>query len=117
MPPWQPARELNRVSGRLNIRANQEYHWYHLRLLRVIWPAQMKGLAAEASRHADLLGDDHDLAVLRMTLAHDGDTLGTPRTECEAAPGCRRAGECAPPTGSSMPCSSLQAITGIRVLN
>jgi len=59
-------------------RKRVKYHWYHLRLLREIWPAQMKGLAAEASRLADLLGDDHDLAVLRMTLAHDGDTLGEP---------------------------------------
>jgi CHAD domain-containing protein len=59
-------------------RKRVKYHWYHLRLLREIWPVQMKGLAAEASRLADLLGDDHDLAVLRMALAHDGDTLGEP---------------------------------------
>lgn len=57
-------------------RKRVKYHWYHLRLLRELWPAPMKPLAAEAKRLADLLGDDHDLAVLREMLARDGDTLG-----------------------------------------
>jgi CHAD domain-containing protein len=57
-------------------RKRVKYHWYHLRLLREIWPEQMKGRAAEAKRLADLLGDDHDLSVLRKTLARDGNILG-----------------------------------------
>jgi CHAD domain-containing protein len=38
--------------------------WYHLRLLRTIWPAAMKAAADTAHELADLLGDHHDLAVL-----------------------------------------------------
>jgi CHAD domain-containing protein len=38
--------------------------WYHQRLLRNAWNAPLKALAQESHRLADLLGDDHDLAVL-----------------------------------------------------
>jgi CHAD domain-containing protein len=38
--------------------------WYHLRLLREIWPAELKGAADEAHKLSDLLGDHHDLSVL-----------------------------------------------------
>jgi len=57
-------------------RKRVKYHWYHLRLLRELWPAPMKALAAEAKLLADLLGDDHDLAVLGETLVQEGDDLG-----------------------------------------
>ena len=57
-------------------RKRVKYHWYHLRLLRELWPAPMKALAAEAKQLADLLGDDHDLAVLRGTLVQERDDLG-----------------------------------------
>jgi CHAD domain-containing protein len=57
-------------------RKRVKYHWYHLRLLRELWPAPMKALAAEAKQLADLLGDDHDLAVLRETLMQERDDLG-----------------------------------------
>lgn len=42
--------------------------WYELRLLRGVCGEVAGGQAREAHRLADLLGDDHDLAVLRMTL-------------------------------------------------
>ncbi len=38
--------------------------WYHLRLLREIWPGAMKGAADEAHELSELLGDHHDLSVL-----------------------------------------------------
>lgn len=43
-------------------------HWYHSRLLRSAWPRLMKAHAKEMKRLADLLGDDHDLAVFRQAL-------------------------------------------------
>jgi len=52
-------------------RKRVKYHWYHLRLLRDVWPVPMKALAAETKQLADLLGDDHDLAVLQDTLLED----------------------------------------------
>jgi CHAD domain-containing protein len=38
--------------------------WYHLRLLRDVWPATMKGAANAAHELSDLLGEHNDLAVL-----------------------------------------------------
>lgn len=43
--------------------------WYHQRLLRNAWRPPLKALAEESHRLADLLGDDHDLAVLADLLA------------------------------------------------
>lgn len=48
-------------------------HWYHLRLTRDAWVPVMRALEAQACRLADLLGDEHDLAVLHTTLIGDGD--------------------------------------------
>jgi CHAD domain-containing protein len=48
--------------------------WYHQRLLRDAWKAPLKALTGESHRLADLLGDDHDLAVLADRLA-DAPTL------------------------------------------
>jgi CHAD domain-containing protein len=42
--------------------------WYHLRLLKPLSPAIIGGHADEAHGLSDLLGDDHDLALLRETL-------------------------------------------------
>jgi len=45
--------------------------WYHLRLLSPTWPAVLEPLSEQAHRLSELLGDDHDLGVLRATLAQD----------------------------------------------
>jgi CHAD domain-containing protein len=50
-------------------------HWYHCRLLRRIWPEQMSARIDELKRLSDLLGDDHDLAVLREVLDQEGREL------------------------------------------
>jgi CHAD domain-containing protein len=42
--------------------------WYHLRLLQPVCGRVVRGQAKEASRLADLLGEDHDLGVLSLTL-------------------------------------------------
>jgi hypothetical protein len=45
--------------------------WYHERLLAPICGPSTSGQAEDAHRLADLLGDDHDLGVLRQTLTRD----------------------------------------------
>jgi CHAD domain-containing protein len=53
--------------------------WYHQRLVRDLWPELMKREASEAHELTDILGDDHDLAVLRAMLAEDsGAAAATP---------------------------------------
>ncbi len=46
--------------------------WYHLRMLKPLSPGIVGGQAKEAHALSDLLGDDHDLAVLRGTLESGG---------------------------------------------
>ena len=62
-------------------RKRAKYLTYHLRLLRPGWPELLKAQRNEVKTLADLLGDDHDLAVLAELLstldggdaAHDAD--------------------------------------------
>ncbi|MFL5909308.1 MAG: CHAD domain-containing protein [Gaiellaceae bacterium] len=51
--------------------------WYQERLLRPAWPAVLGAQADEAHALADLLGDDHDLAVLAERLGEDPPTAAT----------------------------------------
>jgi CHAD domain-containing protein len=57
-------------------RKQAKYLRYQLEILRPAWPERMEELADEADRMGDLLGDDHDLAVLRQTLTGDPDRFG-----------------------------------------
>jgi CHAD domain-containing protein len=45
-----------------------KYLWYHMRILEVAWPDLLSALADAIHDLADLLGEDHDLALLRATL-------------------------------------------------
>jgi CHAD domain-containing protein len=51
--------------------------WYHLRLLRPISVHTMQGHAEDAHHLSDLLGDDHDLAVLRETVIETASEIPT----------------------------------------
>jgi CHAD domain-containing protein len=46
--------------------------WHHERLLERICGPTVRGHAKELDRLSDLLGDDHDLALLRQELTRDG---------------------------------------------
>jgi CHAD domain-containing protein len=50
--------------------------WYLERLFRDAWPGVLKAEADEAGRLGDLLGDDHDLAVLAEFLENHPATTG-----------------------------------------
>jgi CHAD domain-containing protein len=51
--------------------------WYHERLLTPAWPAVVGAQADEAHALSDLLGDDHDLAVLAERLSEQAPTEDT----------------------------------------
>jgi CHAD domain-containing protein len=57
-------------------RKQAKYLRYQLEVLRPIWPGRMEELANEADRMGDLLGDDHDLAMLRRLLTEDPGRFG-----------------------------------------
>jgi CHAD domain-containing protein len=52
-------------------RKQVKYLRYQFEVLRPLWPERMEELATEADRMGDLLGDAHDLAVLRQLLTRD----------------------------------------------
>lgn len=52
-------------------RKQVKYHWYHARLLRRTWNGPMRAWQSELKRLSDLLGDDHDLAMLETTIADE----------------------------------------------
>lgn len=54
-------------------RKRVKYHWYHTKLLKGCWPKLAKPWAKEAHRLSDLLGDEHDLALLHATLLETPD--------------------------------------------
>lgn len=57
-------------------RKRVKYHWYHARLLKGIWPEMLEVQGAAANTLGKMLGDDHDLAVLRETLEREAQHFG-----------------------------------------
>lgn len=57
-------------------RKRVKYHRYHMRLLRDTWPTVMGALRDENKRLSDILGDAHDLDVLRASLTAESERFG-----------------------------------------
>ncbi len=58
-------------------RKRVKYHRYHMRLLRNVWKPVMKARREELITLSDLLGDDHDLAVLAKLIREEPDKFGS----------------------------------------
>lgn len=58
-------------------RKRVKYHWYHDRLLRRIWRPMMNVECDAGNELSDILGDDHDLVVLRQLFLENGEQYGT----------------------------------------
>lgn len=70
---FHEATEAPTVEGLHEWRKRVKDLWYALDILRPIRPGYTGGRAEVAHKLADLLGDDHDLAVLREVLSAAGD--------------------------------------------
>lgn len=72
-------------------RKRVKYHRYHLELLRELWPRQLKARQSEVKTLGGMLGDDHDLAVLRGVLESESGSFGD-ESACMLIDlaGCRR---------------------------
>jgi CHAD domain-containing protein len=60
----EAAREERTVESLHEWRKRVKDLWYHLTLLRSLWPPVMEAAGDEAHALSDRLGDDHDLAIL-----------------------------------------------------
>ena len=61
-------------------RKQVKYLWYHSQILGNIWPPVMQALAEELDQLGELLGQDHDLAVLRTTVLAEFPRAGATAT-------------------------------------
>lgn len=64
-------------------RKRVKYLWHSLEVLHPLWPSVLEPLAESVHDLANVLGEDHDLAVLQTTLLQDPDAFGE-RGELEA---------------------------------
>lgn len=60
-------------------RKRVKYHWYHDRLLRRIWGPMMKVQCDAGDELGELLGDDHDLVVIRQLFLDREEQYGDER--------------------------------------
>jgi len=74
---YKAARRAGGGAPMHELRKRVKDRWYHERLLRDGWPAVGKAFAGEADRLGEMLGDEHDLAVLDERLARRGGELRT----------------------------------------
>lgn len=56
-------------------RKRAKYHRFHLRALRGVWPEVLEAEEGEADKLAELLGEDHDLAVLKSLLHAESESF------------------------------------------
>ena len=61
-------------------RKQVKYLWYHTQILENIWPSVMEVLAEELDQLGELLGQDHDLAVLCATVLAEFPRAGATAT-------------------------------------
>ena len=61
-------------------RKQVKYLWYHTQILENIWPPVMQALVRELDQLGELLGQDHDLAVLRTTVLAEFPRAGATAT-------------------------------------
>ncbi len=61
-------------------RKQAKYLWYHTQILENIWPSIMKARATELDQLGELLGQDHDLAVLSATVLAEFPRAGATAT-------------------------------------
>ncbi len=78
--------------------------WYAVRLFEPAWPGPLGTLAEEVHELSDVLGDEHDLTVLRQALADAGGNppLLTPRLDRAIARRQRRLRERAHEAGERL---------------
>ena len=70
------AAETSSVVNLHEWRKQAKYLWHQLQLLDAGWTSSEQGLVDQTHKLSTLLGEDHDLAVLRETLAADPLTYG-----------------------------------------
>jgi CHAD domain-containing protein len=80
---WRTAERKPTVEHLHAWRKRMKDLWYHQRLLATAWPQALEPQAKQSHRLSDLLGDDHDLALLRAALGGDGGPMSRTAADLE----------------------------------
>jgi len=70
------AAETSSMENLHEVRKQAKYLWHQLQLVEGVWTGAGKELIDQTHKLSTLLGEDHDLAVLRQTLAADPLSFG-----------------------------------------
>jgi CHAD domain-containing protein len=80
----EQARARQSVGALHEWRKEVKYLWYHVTLLRKLWPKELKRFAKQIETLAEFLSDDHDLAILRERVLEVAKDAKDDHHECEA---------------------------------
>jgi CHAD domain-containing protein len=61
-------------------RKRVKYHWYHMRLLRDVWPKVMRARRDQVDELGAILGEHHNLSVLRRLLLDEPESFAKEET-------------------------------------
>ena len=71
-------------------RKGVQYHWRQMQLLTPCWPSELSARAEAARALSQLLGDDHDIAMLMHLVATPTMTFGSPEDTAAFMKRCRK---------------------------
>jgi CHAD domain-containing protein len=71
-------------------RKGVQHHWRHMQLLTPCWPSELSARADAARSLSQLLGDDHDIAMLCHLVSTPTMTFGSPEDTRAFMKRCRR---------------------------
>jgi CHAD domain-containing protein len=71
-------------------RKGVQHHWRHMQLLTPCWPSELSARAEAARSLSQLLGDDHDIAMLMHLISTPTMTFGSPEDTAAFVKRCRR---------------------------
>jgi len=71
-------------------RKGVQQHWRHMQLLTPCWPSELSARAEAARSLSQLLGDDHDIAMLMHLVETPTMTFGSPEETTAFMKRCRR---------------------------
>ncbi|MGH6866114.1 MAG: CHAD domain-containing protein [Methyloceanibacter sp.] len=71
-------------------RKGVQYHWRQMQLLAPCWPSELTARAEAARSLSQILGDDHDIAMLRRLVSTPTMTFGSPDEIAAFLKRCRK---------------------------
>ena len=92
-------------------RKTLQHHWRHMQLLAPCWPSELSTRVEAARALSQILGDDHDIALLRQLVSAPTMTFAAPDDTAAFLKRCR-----SPPQGAAPGCRDARGETVCRAV-